>query len=261
MNLEKGKQIHRIYGAVLSVLLLVLGVCLIVSCWQIYQSGDAPFTRESIGEQFSKIAIPVWISVAAIVIGAVLTLVFPIETPRLRGQKERCRDVEKMRERVDFSRCKPIVRQQVRVEHALRTMLCVEGVLISLASAMPFLAYLFKVSNFTEALNDSVKGAVLASIPFLAVTLIVTLLVQLFKSESLWWEMKLLKAAVAAGAVRRSESKVSAVQKECGRKLLIVRLVILAVAVTLIVLGILNGGMRDVLGKAIKICTECIGLG
>ncbi|MBO5295059.1 MAG: thioredoxin [Clostridia bacterium] len=42
---------------------------------------------------------------------------------------------------------------------------------------------------------------------------------------------------------------------------MIVRLVILAVAVTLIVLGILNGGMRDVLGKAIKICTECIGLG
>ena len=74
-------------------------------------------------------------------------------------------------------------------------------------------------------------------------------------------DMECLYAAVAAGAVRRSESKVSAVQKECGRKLLIVRLVILAVAVALIVLGILNGGMRDVLGKAIKICTECIGLG
>jgi hypothetical protein len=28
-----------------------------------------------------------------------------------------------------------------------------------------------------------------------------------------------------------------------------------------IVLGIVNGGMADVLNKAIKICTECIGLG
>ena len=26
-------------------------------------------------------------------------------------------------------------------------------------------------------------------------------------------------------------------------------------------LGVLNGGMADVLGKAIRICTECIGLG
>ena len=29
----------------------------------------------------------------------------------------------------------------------------------------------------------------------------------------------------------------------------------------IILLGILNGGMADVLGKAIRICTECIGLG
>ena len=32
-------------------------------------------------------------------------------------------------------------------------------------------------------------------------------------------------------------------------------------AVLLIVLGIINGGMADVLNKAVKICTECIGLG
>ena len=32
-------------------------------------------------------------------------------------------------------------------------------------------------------------------------------------------------------------------------------------ALVLIVLGVLNGGARDVLAKAIKICSECIGLG
>ena len=36
---------------------------------------------------------------------------------------------------------------------------------------------------------------------------------------------------------------------------------ILAVAVGLIVVGILNGGFGDVLEKAKKICMECIGLG
>ena len=38
-------------------------------------------------------------------------------------------------------------------------------------------------------------------------------------------------------------------------------LVILAAAAVLITLGILNGGLRDVLFKAVSICTECIGLG
>jgi hypothetical protein len=40
-----------------------------------------------------------------------------------------------------------------------------------------------------------------------------------------------------------------------------VRVVVFAVGVAFIVLGIRNGGMADVLGKAIRICTECIGLG
>ena len=36
---------------------------------------------------------------------------------------------------------------------------------------------------------------------------------------------------------------------------------LLILALVLIVLGVLNGGPQGVLGKAIFICTECIGLG
>ena len=34
-----------------------------------------------------------------------------------------------------------------------------------------------------------------------------------------------------------------------------------AAALLLIALGVWNGGARDVLAKAVKICSECIGLG
>ena len=44
-------------------------------------------------------------------------------------------------------------------------------------------------------------------------------------------------------------------------RLHIVRVLILCAAIGCIVLGALNGGLRDVLIKAINICTECIGLG
>jgi hypothetical protein len=40
-----------------------------------------------------------------------------------------------------------------------------------------------------------------------------------------------------------------------------VRIVLYAIAVLFVVLGVMNGGLRDVLVKAINICTECIGLG
>ncbi len=37
--------------------------------------------------------------------------------------------------------------------------------------------------------------------------------------------------------------------------------VLVAAAVLLIVFGVINGGARDVFAKAVRICSECIGLG
>ena len=39
------------------------------------------------------------------------------------------------------------------------------------------------------------------------------------------------------------------------------RTVLLIAAVCLLVAGVFNGSARDVFGKAVKICTECVGLG
>lgn len=36
---------------------------------------------------------------------------------------------------------------------------------------------------------------------------------------------------------------------------------LLCASLSMILLGILNGGSLDVLAKAVKICSECIGLG
>ena len=41
----------------------------------------------------------------------------------------------------------------------------------------------------------------------------------------------------------------------------IIRGIVIAAAIICIIAGILNGSMQDVLIKATKICTECIGLG
>ena len=41
----------------------------------------------------------------------------------------------------------------------------------------------------------------------------------------------------------------------------IVRLAILVIAIAFIIIGIVNGSARDVLFKAVTICTECVGLG
>lgn len=44
-------------------------------------------------------------------------------------------------------------------------------------------------------------------------------------------------------------------------RIMTVRTVVLILAIVFIVIGIINGSAQDVFGKAVNICTECIGLG
>ena len=52
-----------------------------------------------------------------------------------------------------------------------------------------------------------------------------------------------------------------AVHRQADRTVRVLRAAVLAAAIVLIVLGILNGGLYDVLAKGAVVCSECIGLG
>lgn len=52
-----------------------------------------------------------------------------------------------------------------------------------------------------------------------------------------------------------------AVPQEGSRASTVIRAAVLALAALFIVLGVLNGGLEDVLAKANAICMECVGLG
>ena len=75
---------------------------------------------------------------------------------------------------------------------------------------------------------------------------VVTIVMQLFFG----------KAERPAGKIHRCP-----VPKQAGKMQSAARIAILCLGVLFIILGVMNGGSRDVLVKAINICTECIGLG
>ena len=113
--------------------------------------------------------------------------------------------------------------------------------------------------------DTDIKTAALLVIPCAVVALGILVGATLLRRASFVRETALVKAAIAerrektAPAAHGSETD----PKPFSKPLVLwgLRGVILAVGIVLIVLGILNGGMADVLGKAIRICTECIGLG
>ena len=52
-----------------------------------------------------------------------------------------------------------------------------------------------------------------------------------------------------------------AAHRQVDHKTVILRTAVLVIALILIVIGIINGGLEDVLAKGAAICMECIGLG
>lgn len=65
------------------------------------------------------------------------------------------------------------------------------------------------------------------------------------------------------GKPHRSRGKIHRCppRQQSEKAVTIARLTILSIGILFIILGVVNGGSRDVLVKAINICTECIGLG
>ena len=45
------------------------------------------------------------------------------------------------------------------------------------------------------------------------------------------------------------------------KKNAVIRIALYLVAALFLYLGVTNGGMRDVMAKAVRICMECIGIG
>lgn len=66
-------------------------------------------------------------------------------------------------------------------------------------------------------------------------------------------------AALKGMDIRESVKK--AVPQKSSRRIQILRVVILILAIALIILGVRNGGLDDVFAKGASICTECVGLG
>lgn len=169
MSEKTKKRLTVIYGSVLSAAILLLGLLLILSCVGIYQSGENPFSRESIGEAFRAILIPVVLTLLLILGGFVLSIVLKPEQPKLQSTAS---DRESLR----------------------------------------------RLMN-----RHSAKESESAASPLHRLTC----------------------------TIRRHEKRV----------LLWIRISLLLLGVLSVLLGILNGGAGDVVQKAIKICTECIGLG
>lgn len=123
--------------------------------------------------------------------------------------------------------------------------------------------YLVNPANFTSRELEPVIGRMLWHIaPWIFVGFACAILCECVRGRSFRREIELAARSPERASFKNAQTDSGASREKRARLAkTAARAAMFALAVALLALGAANGGMRDVLVKAINICTECIGLG
>lgn len=239
------------------MLIVAVSVLFILACLGIYTSGPRPYSAESISRGFRQICIPVYITLLAILGGIILNLILPTEKKRAKSPVREEAVLTRLTQKT--ASLEGDVQQTAAKERRLRRWMRIGTAAIYTAMMIYPTIYMLDPKHFTIAnLNNDIVRAVLIVMLPASLGLGLCGLCQALLRASMRREINLRKQALAAG----QKNVASHQDNTCSsRTLWRIRIGVLALAALLIVLGIFNGGVDDVLKKAIAICTECIGLG
>ena len=204
-------------------------------------------------------------------------------------------DVERARDLVCARVAQPS--EEMAKERGLQKKLLLGGWIGFAVCMIPILLYITNGAHFAltdaEGLDHSIVSMIAYVVPWTVLGLACLIVTTVLQGKSMQREadaatalMKEAAAAKAAEAAKAgaesaktaeapsadaesakapSASKAAAplynTSPETARKRVIIRRVLLVAAVIFVVLGVQNGSMKDVIVKAIRICTECVGLG
>lgn len=239
---------------------LLLAALLITQCISAYRVGNASdnftsagvrindvYSREIVTVRLSNIAWAFWLWLAALCAAIVQRVLRP-QKPQMPVPDPAAR-LNLLLARVQKTPAMLAEEKQRR----LAAVIC--GAVCALC-AVPAALYLLNIANFTSWELESVMGAMLLNVgPWVLLAF-----VALFARAQVCYK-SISREAEAASQAPKLAQPLPKKPTNAGKGRMILRGVLYIAAAALIVCGVANGGMRDVLVKAINICTECIGLG
>ena len=257
------KKIHRLYGIVLSVVTVFAGICFIAACCNIYYSGKAGgasqiYTPEIVAAHFTKIAIPVY-SCLTLVLGSILlNIALPLEKAKLAPEKNLTLILSRLQAKTDLDACEENLRLNIRQLAKQRKQLAALTAGLMSFGFVLFLCYACNAKHWGTNSTPSMISAMYMMLGCLAVPFALTVYTAFFCRKSTMAEIELMKKASAQAPQKAAQAPA---EKAESWKMRIVPIALVALGIVLVVLGACNEGTKDILTKAVNICTECVGLG
>lgn len=270
MKAEQGRKIRFWYGVATSVLTIVVGVLFIVQLLRIYYSGpDKPYSYDLVSLRLKEILVPIIVWFCCVLGAIPVWACFP-ETVKIKATVDEKQTLEKLKGRLPSGT--PMDKlQKYEKSRKIGRLICL-GVCV--VCAVCACVYLFDFSHFPASdgganVTDEVVKMVGAVLPWVLGCLLACIALSVYEATSVRKETAIVKKVIAEtarkGIVQKPQKSTEKDEKrhffQTEKGLAVIRIAVLACAVAFIVVGVCNGGMKDVFAKAIKICTECIGLG
>lgn len=255
MTKEPSARLRSLLRILLSISLVVAGVCLMAACLGIYHSGDHPFSREAVAAAFGPISLPVYVCLGLMVLSVAAELLLPRPAVKTVPRRQTAMILRRMQQKTDLSLCGEELRGSVLAQrHARQNRQRIGIVLLLLCSAI-FLSYGANPHNFHQTqINESMIRAMYRFLPCTLIPFGYGIFAAYRNLHSMEAEIELLKTAP-------KESKIAVTVTGSDARWTALRNVLLVVGLVILVYGFFAGGTADVLTKAVNICTECVGLG
>ena len=254
--MTKGKW----YLALQAVVCIALVVLLSLAAISIYREGSARkaehpmesvYTPGEVAGKFAHIAPLLFAGLGLLVAGLVLGA-------KDENADKPVTDAELNRDLVIARVAQPS--EAMLTEQRAQRRLAWIGWAVFALCMVPILIYIMNPAHFPEADLEGMFFSLLrVFLPWTAVGLGALAVTSILREKSVLRQTEAaqaqLKAEKAAGIVAAPQSA------DMQKKTILPQAIIIVVAVILIIAGVFNGSARDVLYKAITICTECVGLG
>ncbi len=268
MQEDRKRLLKSVYAVCFSVLTAVVGLLFIVQTWSIFRSAErAAYTPARISQHFKQIAVPVVFWVLALLVNIVLGYLYPDEKERVKPYFTANDRVKRLKKRL------PKDAESLRWQKtdAVGVVIGAIAAAFAVTAVIVSLVYLLDKS-YSAALSETIftehNGAADRLVRVLVwcggATLLMVAAV-IFNEYFARKKEEKIKREIAENAAKGIRVTAQKEEKKSWRHanlaVWIVRGVVAVVGIVFVITGITNGGMADVLKKAINICTQCIGLG
>lgn len=246
------KKLNKIFTIAVSVQTILMGIFFIIQVLRIYYANNSTYTREICGKYLLQM-LPV------IIIWVLLVL---FSAFYFKKEKEKLPKLTNIGKLIYLeNNCPDYTNQEseyiLKSEQKKRKIALIICFIITIVCSLMGLLYLLNGKHFVSNDNLSEQAAKLAIhlLPWCIIAFTSFIIFAYYEEKSARKSIEVIKEII------KSNGKVKKIKKDNKKIINVARIVFIAIAIFLIVFGLINDDATSVLQKAINICTECIGLG